>query len=764
MRGLVLLGVLLAGVFAGVGRVGNPSDGPLPGAEVYRRTLAGTAWVQATDRGKGTGWIIDRERRWLITCYHVVGENETVEVVFPIRRADSYIAQRRYYVEHLPRLSREGYAVRGRVLRRSTETDLALVELDSLPPETKELPLAEVGASPGDRVHVVGNRYDLDVLWVHGMGAVRQVRVLRDGYFNGGRQLAKGARVLVAQTPINEGDSGAALVNERGEVVGVAAAVAWEAQGAGLFIDVRAVRALVGPRGKRASGPLAAMGREIYRRGVRSLALIQYKGVGRSSGVLLDSHRRLVLTTAEAVGREETVDVTFPVQQGGRVVAEASFYAREKELLRRKGALTTGVVLATDARRNLALVEVANFPEGVAGVTLSRSRPAPGDSLHTISNPRAFEVLWVYGAGSVRQVDHVNLGQTMDGPDPLVVIVQAPLVEGEAGGPLLDERGELVGLVSGKVGPQQQLVYGLDREEIEAFLNETRPRSSPRTAAEFCQRGVLFVKARQYGRALRDFHSAIRLDPRHAPAWSERGRVYHLQGNLDRALADCNEALRLNDRLTQAYCHRAAVWCSKGEPGKALPDCDRALRLDPRCALAHARRGQAHLLRRQWVQALADCDEAIWLDRKLALAHLYRGRAYAGKDQQDRAVADYSQALRLDEHLAEAHRRRGDSYWAKSDVAAALADYNQALMIDPRDAHAHLGRGRARGARGDHQGALADFNAALRLDSRLAPAYEERAGVHFRRKEWLAGVADVVRAILINFASGARTAPRPGHP
>ena len=46
--------------------------------------------------------------------------------------------------------------------------------------------------------------------------------------------------------PINEGDSGGPLVNERGEVVGVAAAVAWESHGAGLFIDVRHVRELLG--------------------------------------------------------------------------------------------------------------------------------------------------------------------------------------------------------------------------------------------------------------------------------------------------------------------------------------------------------------------------------------------------------------------------------------------------------------------------------------------------------------------------------------
>src|SRR5262249_2366139 len=155
----------------------------------------------------------------------------------------------------------------------------ALVELESLPPGVAELPLAARGAEPGDEVHVVGNRYDLGVLWVYGRGSVRQVRVLRDGYFNGGRQVPKGPKVVVAPVPINDGDSRAPLVRD-GEVVGVAAAVAWEARGAGLFIDVRAVRELLGLPPARseppATGPLAP--REVYRRGLRSVAVVQYAG------------------------------------------------------------------------------------------------------------------------------------------------------------------------------------------------------------------------------------------------------------------------------------------------------------------------------------------------------------------------------------------------------------------------------------------------------------------------------------------------------
>src|SRR6185437_6646491 len=305
LRGLLPLVLLLVGA-VWAGSSSHPATTIHSGAAIYRQLLAATVWIHAPDQGKGTGWLLDTSRRWIITNYHVVGENETVEVVFPCARpaSNTVIAERSWYLENFPRLRTTGYVVRGRVLRRSRQSDLALLELPTLPPAVKALPLARRSARPGERVHLAGNRYDCESLWAYTSGFVRQTQTLREGYFNGGRQLAKGARAIVAQVPINEGDSGAALVNERGEVVGVAAAVAWELHGAGLFIDVKAVRELASlPSGEHASPPdeqsalVRLTPREAYARGVRSLVLVQAPPSDRhASGVLLDRSRRLILT------------------------------------------------------------------------------------------------------------------------------------------------------------------------------------------------------------------------------------------------------------------------------------------------------------------------------------------------------------------------------------------------------------------------------------------------------------------------------------
>jgi S1-C subfamily serine protease len=698
-RALLLLLLLLLAAL-GVASGPRPAEPALSGTEVYRRALAAVAWVHATDQGKGTGWIVDLSRRWLITNYHVVGENQTAEVIFPARQQGRVIALRAWYFEHLPELREQGLALRGRVIARNADTDLALIELDRLPPGVAALPVAAGPPAPGTPVHGLGNRYDTDSLWLHLTGSVRQARTLREGYFTGGKQVAKGARVVEVLAPINEGDSGGPLLDERGRVVGVAAAVAWESQGAGLFIDVREVAALLAKAGGSPSpeGPLPAgeaAPAAVYRLGLRSLVLVRpAEAVRGAAGFVVDRRRRLILTTAEVAARNKTLDVIFPATRDGRLVADGAWYRRELRTLRERGLAATGCVLAADSRRNLALVEVEALPDDTREPEWAEAEPEPGMRVHGLGHSGRFEVLWMYTAGSVRQAGHATLGPSSEEPPVSVLIVQMPVGEGEAGGPLLDDRGRLVGVMTGKAGPQQLVGYALPVRELRAFLDGARAAWSPRSAAEWTVRGRLLLAARQYDPALAAFDAALEIDPRSATACSERARAHAERGDASRALEDAERAVRLDPRLPAGWCRRAAARIGTGQLKPAVADCDTALGLDRQCAEAWRLRARANRLLGELERALPDADEAVWLDRASPLGYLERGLIHARKDDSDRALADLNQAVQLDPLLAEGFLARADCFWARSDVQAALADYEQALSLTPAEARAWLGRGR----------------------------------------------------------------------
>src|SRR5262249_36288364 len=193
-------------------------------------------------------------------------------------------------------------------------------------------------------------RYDSDALWGFTAGTVRCRRILGEGYFNAGKRYARGATVIEASAPINEGDSGGPLVNESGAVVGVSAAVAWESQGAGLFVAAEEVRAFLDRAGRKvepqreteARNVADHAGRDVYRHAVDSVALVLAKDSDkRAAGWIVDRQRRLLITTADFVSRRETIEATFPVRRDGRLLAEAQLYREQRVRLRENGRTVT---------------------------------------------------------------------------------------------------------------------------------------------------------------------------------------------------------------------------------------------------------------------------------------------------------------------------------------------------------------------------------------------------------------------------------------
>src|SRR5262245_38860866 len=88
----------------------SPPAQPLATQDLYPQTLSSTAWVTSR-AGKGTGWLVDRGQRLLLTNLHVVGDQDGVEVVFPLWRDGRLIAQRDLYRDEWKKL-----AIAGRVV------------------------------------------------------------------------------------------------------------------------------------------------------------------------------------------------------------------------------------------------------------------------------------------------------------------------------------------------------------------------------------------------------------------------------------------------------------------------------------------------------------------------------------------------------------------------------------------------------------------------------------------------------------------------
>ncbi len=198
----------------------DPGTGKTPatastGSEIYKKTLQSIGWVNArTARGigEGTGSLVDKERRLFLTAYHVIAGATEGEIYFPRYDNDGRaVSDPKHYL-------RNERPVIGEIVAIDTKKDLAILRLQSVPASVLELPLAAKGVEIADRVYTVGNPAVSSALWVYTEGSVRQI-VFRKFKLDNKQDME--AWIVEAQFPINPGDSGGPVVNDRSEIVGV---------------------------------------------------------------------------------------------------------------------------------------------------------------------------------------------------------------------------------------------------------------------------------------------------------------------------------------------------------------------------------------------------------------------------------------------------------------------------------------------------------------------------------------------------------------
>ncbi len=206
----------------------------LSGEDVFKRLVRSSVFIAKED-GFGSGFVVSAEQRLVVTNFHVVGNGKTVSAVFPIYDAAGEL------VTDAARYKAEGgrIGIRGEVIAKQASCDLALIRLERLPPKTTAVTLAGKPAAAGASVYSVGGSgLEENLLWRLTKGTVRgrshRVKEAPFGTLN--------CMVLETDSPVNPGDSGGPVMNDRGAVVAVVSHGALDQRQISGNIDAEEVR------------------------------------------------------------------------------------------------------------------------------------------------------------------------------------------------------------------------------------------------------------------------------------------------------------------------------------------------------------------------------------------------------------------------------------------------------------------------------------------------------------------------------------------
>ena len=205
----------LAGLL-GIGAEFRPPD--LSVRQIYDQTIDSVVWIRRKEGNQiwsGSGTLIDKKRRLVVTNRHVIENENWVDVFFPYRERGTIKKNQDFYVNKKQWLRNRGYAARGRRIARNVRDDLAIIQLDQLPPTAKEIKHdfsrnVEESMKDNDKVHILGNPGER--MWVRTEGTFKNI--FRDCLNDGGD-------CLWIEGDAAEGFSGGPIINSQGILVGI---------------------------------------------------------------------------------------------------------------------------------------------------------------------------------------------------------------------------------------------------------------------------------------------------------------------------------------------------------------------------------------------------------------------------------------------------------------------------------------------------------------------------------------------------------------
>ena len=447
-------------------------------------------------------------------------------------------------------------SIKANVIDSDQRRDLAMIQVkQKIPAFVQEMKLSKKSATPADRLHVVGGRPETsNGVFIYANGYVREVSK-GQGIFGG-----KKIWLIRHTVPTNRGNSGGALVNDSGEVVGVHNMGYRDANISNVAggMDIREVKQYI----KEVTELYPAKDVKSFNRaGDRhyfnqrySSAIDYYSAAIRSdlknSGAFrMRGWCHYQLKSLDQASKDFAAAIKINAGEWD------AFYGRGRvhEL---QANPSKAIADYTEAIRLNPKAKMAYHQRG----DVYRGSRKFQESIRDYS--KALELDPRFNVGfNQRGLTFLEMGKN-----------QEAIRDFESASKIVN-----MAIYSYNIGVAFERM-NKTREAASAYVNATRiDRNYDRAWASL---GKLHYVNKDYDESIRHLNEAIRINPRQSYAYSIRARAYSASSKPNKALLDINSAISINNRVADYFAVRHDVLNKLGRGAEAQKDIRYAAKLD----------------------------------------------------------------------------------------------------------------------------------------------------------------------------------------
>jgi tetratricopeptide (TPR) repeat protein len=378
-------------------------------------------------------------------------------------------------------------------------------------------------------------------------------------------------------------------------------------------------------------------------------------------------------------------------------------------------------VIAEDEEGDLIRVSIDIPKEVVRPLSIQSSFPEVGERIIVIGTPLGLEKTVSDGiVSAVREVP--DFGK--------IIQVTAPISPGSSGSPVVNMKGEVVGVVSFFLMPGQNLNFAVPGERIARLtpvdgktlsqLEETREEQSIAIAKQLYAMGRVYLWTEDYEKALPYFAEVVKKNPNYADAYFQIGYCLGKLGRYSEAIEPYRQAIRIKPGDIDTLNNLCVAYGILGRYDEAIEVCKEAIRIKADLPEAYNNLGWTYHKLGRYQEAIDSCKQAIRLKPDFAMAHYNLGNNYFALKKFNEAIESYKQTIRINFDYAEGHMNLGAAYNQTGRYEEAIESYKQAVLIKPNLAEAHLNLGMTYLRVGDRGSALEEYKILKDQDKELA--------------------------------------------
>ncbi len=366
-------------------------------------------------------------------------------------------------------------------------------------------------------------------------------------------------------------------------------------------------------------------------------------------------------------------------------------------------------VLAIDGEGDLALLQIDAPPNAAAPLPLVQSVPQEGESIVVIGNPFGLE-------GSVSN-GIVSAVREIPGYGKIIQIT-APISPGSSGSPVVNMRGQVIGVATLQAAEGQSLNFAVPSSRIAQLkigdlqtfssLNLESQKNKRAAAQSLYSQGLGILSRDEYARAVLYFEKAVEVDPNYAESWYQAGFCYGMLGRHANALKASRQAAKLRPEWAETHVNIGASSFALGQYKDAAEAYRQATKLDGDNADSQYALGLSFNKLNRTDEEILAYKRAVAIRPDFANAWEQLGAGYFKQKRYAPAIEAFEQ-LKIYKPEAKTYNYLGESYFESGKTPESVEAFNTAVSYNPDFERARYNLGRAYLKAGDRDSAAIQY-------------------------------------------------------